>query len=573
MRDALIQYDQIGMIFDRLSLGVIVLSRNRKIKAMNHAAEVLTGAREADVRGRYCYNVFLEYLCGGKCKYLDSPNSDRETVVSEIQITDQENRLCSITKIECPLYNADHQIVGCVEVFQDKTVFHELMRRIRFDDLKLKLILDSLDIAVFTVDLSDHISFFNMTAEQITGYSRAELLGKNCRNIFGETFCRDLRKSAIADKAIRTSLKTEIVNKAGHHIPVRAKHIPIKNEEGVVIGGMTTLSDLSLQYQLDRVVKDQYTFYDMVGKHPDIQKIFEAVPVVAASNATVLIEGPTGTGKDLLAKIIHNASSRAHRKMIKVNCASIPNNLLESEMFGYAKGAFTGADRDKPGRFQMAHHGTLFLDEIGDLPLLLQAKLLRVIEDKEFYPLGSRQTTQVDVRIISATNQNLKDMVDTKMFREDLYYRLHVVRLYLPPLKERRCDIPLLIEHIAKRLNLARENQMCRISEEAMEVLINYDYPGNVREVENILEHAMIICQSDVIEKKHLPPYLFDRQRRKARNIISTPVLDDNSCEEKEQILATLDKLRWNKGQTAQALNMDRSTLWRKMKLYKIDAI
>jgi PAS domain S-box-containing protein len=561
------------MIFDRLSLGVIVLSRNRKIKAMNHAAEVLTGAREADVRGRYCYNVFLEYLCGGKCKYLDSPDSDRETVVSEIQITDQENRLCSITKIECPLYSADSQIVGCVEVFQDKTVFRELMRRIRFDDLKLKLILDSLDIAVFTVDLSDHISFFNMTAEQITGYPRAELLGKNCRTIFGEAFCEDLKKSAITDKATRTSLETEIVNKAGHHIPVRAKHIPIKNEEGVVVGGMTTLSDLSLQYHLDRVVKDQYTFYDMVGKHPDIQRIFEAVPVVAASNATVLIEGPTGTGKDLLAKIIHNASSRAHRKMIKVNCASLPNNLLESEMFGYVKGAFTGADRDKPGRFQMAQNGTLFLDEIGDLPLLLQSKLLRVIEDKEFYPLGSRQTTQVDVRIISATNQNLRDMVESKTFREDLFYRLHVVRLYLPPLKERRCDIPLLIEHIAKRLNLARQNQMCRISEEAMEVLINYDYPGNVREVENILEHAMIICQSDVIEKKHLPPYLFDGQRRNVRHVIAAPLLDDDTCEEKEQILATLNKLRWNKGLTARALNMDRSTLWRKMKRYRIDAI
>lgn len=573
MSDALIQYDQIGMIFDRLSLGVIVLSRNRKIKAMNHAAEVLTGAREADVKDRYCYNVFLEYLCGGKCKYLDSPDDDREAVVSEIRITDQENRLCSITKIECPLYGPDGDIIGCIEVFQDKSVFHELMQRIRFEDLKLKLILDTLDIAVFTVDLSDHISFFNSMAEQITGYSRAELLGKDCRSVFGKAFCQKLKDCTLANAAIHDSFETEIVNSAGQPIPVRSKHIPIKNEEGVVVGGMTTLSDLSLRYQLDRLVKDQYTFYDMVGKHPDMRQIFEAVSVVAGSDATVLIEGPTGTGKDLLAKIIHNASSRSQHKMIKVNCASLPNNLLESEMFGYVKGAFTGADRDKPGRFHLADGGTLFLDEIGDLPLPLQAKLLRVIEDKEFYPLGSRQTTQVNVRIISATNQNLMDMVAARTFREDLYYRLNVMRLYLPPLRERRCDIPLLIEHIAKRLNLSRQIRMTRISEEAMEVLLNYDYPGNVREMENILEHAMIISQSEVIDKKHLPPYLLEVGGGRARHDMSPLVLDPESREEKERILSMLDRLRWNKGKTAQALNMDRSTLWRKMKRYKIDAI
>ncbi len=573
MRDTLIAFDQIGRIFDWLSLGVIVLSHNRKILSMNRAAETLTGAKADDVRGRYCYNIFLEYLCGGKCKYLDSPDADRGAVVSEIQITDQENRLCSITKIESPLYGPDGGIVGCVEVFQDKSVFRELMQRIRFEDLKLKLILDSLDIAVFTVDLSDHISFFNATAERITGYARGELLGQSCRQFLGRALCDALKRSAVADAADRPSIDTEIASKSGRPIPVRAKHIPIKNEEGTVVGGMTTLSDLTLQRQLDRVVKDRYTCSDMVSKHPDIQRVFEAIPVVAASDVTVLIEGPTGTGKDLLAKIIHNASPRAHRKMIKVNCASLPNNLLESEMFGYVKGAFTGAERDKPGRFQLAHRGTLFLDEIGDLPLPLQAKLLRVIEDKEFYPLGSRQTTEVDVRILSATNQNLMGMVEAKTFREDLYYRLNVMRLYIPPLRERRCDIPLLIDHILQRLCLAREGPPRGISEEAMEVLLTYDYPGNVREMENILEHALIICQSEVIEKKHLPPHLFDRHGRKIQAAAAAASLDPDSREERERILSMLTKQRWNRGQTAQALHMDRSTLWRKMKRYGIDIV
>jgi PAS domain S-box-containing protein len=573
MREALIKFDQIGMIFDRLALGMIILSRDRQIRSMNHAAEILTGAREADVQGAYCYNIFLEYLCGGKCKFLDSPDTEREAVVSEIKITDQENRRCSITKIECPLYGADGRIVGCVEVFQDKSVFRELMQRIRFDALNLKLILDSLELAVFTVDPSNHISFFNTMAEQITGYSRAELLGKNCQSVFGEEFCRALKKNTLDETGFRASLNTEIVNKSGHAIPVRAKQIPLKNEDGLVVGGMTTLSDLSLQHQLDRVVRAQYTFHDMVSKHPDILKVFDAAPVVAASDATVLIEGPTGTGKDLLAKIIHNASARSHRKMIKVNCASLPNNLLESEMFGYVKGAFTGADQDKPGRFQLAHRSTLFLDEIGDLPLPLQAKLLRVIEDREFYPLGSRQTTQVDVRIISATNQNLRDMVEARKFREDLYYRLHVVRLYLPPLRERRCDIPLLLEHILKRFNLSQAQRICRISEEALEFLLSYDYPGNVREMEHILEHALIICQSELIEKSHLPPYLFEPQAPKGRQSVAKTVLDDACTKEKAQILTALEKVRWNKGQAAQALNMDRTTLWRKMKRYGIDTV
>ncbi|MFZ7125368.1 MAG: sigma 54-interacting transcriptional regulator [Desulfobacterales bacterium] len=571
MTDALIRYDQISGIFERLALGVIVLSEHRKIMAMNAVAEKLTGAREADVLGRFCYDIFLDYLCGGRCKYLDSPDAERETVVSQIRITDQDNRLCSITKIECPLYGADGRIVGCVEVFQDKTVLHELMQRIRFEGLKLKHILDSLDHAVFTVDLNGHIAFFNRMAETITGYSRTELLGRNCGTVFGKSFCEDLRGGAIATEGDRECLKTEIVDKSGNHIPIRAKYFPIRNEDGTVVGGMTTLSDLSLQYQLDRVVKEQYTFCDMVSKHPDMQRIFEAAPVIAASDATVLIEGPTGTGKDLLAKIIHNASTRSHHKMVKVNCASIPGNLLESEMFGYVRGAFTGADRDKPGRFQMAHRGTLFLDEIGDLPLPLQAKLLRVIEDKEFYPLGSRQTTQVDVRIISATNQNLMDMVEAKTFREDLFYRLNLMRLYLPPLRERRCDIPLLVGHILKRLNVARGTRPCRISAEVMEILLNHDYPGNVREMENIIEHAMILCQSEVIEKRHLPPTLLGNKTRKVPHHICAPVPEEESREERERILDALNRMRWNKGQAAQALNMDRSTLWRKMKRYGID--
>jgi transcriptional regulator with PAS, ATPase and Fis domain len=325
-----------------------------------------------------------------------------------------------------------------------------------------------------------------------------------------------------------------------------------------------------LKYQFNSEIKGRYTFYDMVGKDPAIQKIFEIVPVVASSDATILIEGPTGTGKDVLAKVIHNASRRSKKSLVKVNCAALPDNLLESEMFGYVKGAFTGAEKDKPGRFQEADGGTIFLDEIGDLPLSLQAKLLRVLEDKEFYPLGSRKTTKVDVRIISATNQNLEQLVAEKRFREDLFYRLNVMRLDLPPLKQRRGDIPLLISHILKRLCVTRDTMVEKFSNDAMEVLLNYDYPGNVRELENIIEHALIVCQDKIIERNHLPLSLQDG--------ISTPLPEEEKrpfdreieFSEKTLILETLRKYNWNKGKTASALEINRTTLWRKIKKYNI---
>ena len=240
-------------------------------------------------------------------------------------------------------------------------------------------------------------------------------------------------------------------------------------------------------------------------------------------------------------------------------------------MFGYAKGAFTGADKDKPGRFQEADGGTIFLDEIGDLPLSLQAKLLRVLEDREFYPLGSKKTTKVDIRIISATNQDLEQLVRNKKFREDLFYRLNVICLELPPLKDRKGDISLLISHILKRLCATRDIQVDEISEDAMEVLLNYDYPGNIRELENILEHALIICQNTMIRRNHLPISL---QRRTQENLHVESKMNNLGQEvetsEKNMILEVLKKHNWNKGKTAQALNINRTTLWRKMKKYKI---
>jgi transcriptional regulator with PAS, ATPase and Fis domain len=361
-----------------------------------------------------------------------------------------------------------------------------------------------------------------------------------------------------------------MITRAGVAVPIRVTYLPLRNEKGIAVGGLATFSDLTLVHQLSQAIQDRYSFHDMVGKSPAMQRIFENVQVVAKTDATVLIEGPTGTGKDVLAKVIHAASRRSDKPLVKVNCAAIPDTLLESEMFGYVKGAFTGAVQDRIGRFQSADGGTIFLDEIGDLPLALQAKLLRVIEEKVFFRLGTSQTTKVDVRIISASNQRLERLVARKRFREDLYYRLNVFRIELPSLKERQADIPLLIGHVLRRLCASKTITPPEISENAMKLLLNYGYPGNIRELENILEHALILCQESTLRRKHLPEYLlqpppaFGTRTGKAE----APGSADH---ERKRIQAALRRHNSNRSLAARHLGMDRSTLWRKMKKYQLD--
>ncbi len=572
----LIRYHQLGQIFDHLSLGVIVLSNDRRIISMNRFAEMLTGRPAADVTGHYCFNEFVDYLCGGTCKYLQSADTDKELACTDLEISEQSSAGRHITKIESPLYDADGSVRGCIEVFQDHTAFKKLLRRVKFDDRRLKMILDNLDLGVMTVDRGGHVTFFNTMAEAITGFGRSEVLGKLCSAMFPPEFCRDIVqfKQRQGEDGEPTSIEAEVVTRQGSRLPVKAKCMALKNEDGRIVGGLTTIADLSLKYQLDQVIEDRYTFYDMVGRDPAMRKIFEIIPVVAGSESTVLIEGPTGTGKDLLAKVIHNASGRAGKPLVKVNCAALPDNLLESELFGYVKGAFTGAERDKPGRFQLADGGTLFLDEIGDLPLSLQAKLLRVLEDREFYPLGSRRTTKVDVRILSATNQGLERLVAEKRFREDLFYRINVMRLELPPLRERKGDVPLLITHILKRLGDRKGVHIEKISQGAMEVLLNHEYPGNVRELENILEHALIICQEKILRRKHLPIQILRQSPPPEAPEDEVGRRPDWKTErarrERERILAALRAHQWRRGEAAAELNIDRTTLWRKMKKYRI---
>jgi PAS domain S-box-containing protein len=565
----LVRCDQWLQILDELNVGAFTVDNQRRVSSMNLNAQALIGMRDTEAIGKDCREVFVGVPCLAHCPFKGSVVSDTEEPV--IQLKDEDKHLHLVTRMAVSVYDLNHSVAGCLTILQDHSPIAELIDRIHYEERSLKIILDNLDIGIFTVDRSGHITFFNTAAEKISGFNRRDILGEPCTIIFEADDAQEvcLLRETIVDGMSRGSRRGKMNTRDGVTIPIRANYMALRNEKGTVVGGLTTFHDLTLVHQLDQAMRDRYTYHDMIGKSPVMQKIFEMVNVVAATDATILIEGSTGAGKDLLAKVIHSASRRPDKPFVKVNCAAIPDNLLESEMFGYVKGAFTGAERDKTGRFQEADGGTIFLDEIGDLPLPLQAKLLRVLEDKEFYLLGSRHTVKVDVRIISASNRNLENLVAKRLFREDLYYRLNVFRIELPELRDRRVDLPILIGHILRRLSAANGSRLPEVSEKVMEILLNYNYPGNVRELENILEHALIICQEDTIQLTHLPEYL--QARPGARQAISLTAAESASAPEngeRAELVTALQQFSWHRQKTARALGVDRTTLWRKMKKY-----
>ncbi|ACN15365.1 sigma-54 dependent transcriptional regulator (PAS domain protein) [Desulforapulum autotrophicum HRM2] len=568
-------YDQWLKILDHFNIGVILVDNHRRIRQCNTSARNLLRLSEDEIIGGDCQEIFCGLPCFPTCPFHDPETSDVRDM--DVEFLDEAGEKHRVTRVGAPLLDDQGRVQGCVTVLQDHSPFNELVNRIHYEEQSLKIILDSLNMGIFTVNRGGLITFFNRAAEKVSGFSRMNLLGKACGTLFageGKQVCQAL-KQVLADRIPATAVRGELLSFQGEVIPISGDYIPLLNDHGGVIGALAAFQDMTLVQQLNQAIKGQYHFHHMIGKDPAMQRIFDMVRVVAKTESTLLIEGATGTGKDLLAKIIHSESNRSKRPFVKVNCAAIPDNLVESEIFGYVRGAFTGADRDKPGRFSEAHSGTIFLDEIGDLPLALQAKLLRVLEDREFYPLGSRKTQRVDVRILSATNRKLESLVAQKLFREDLFYRLNVLRIDLPPLMNRRGDLPLLIRHLMRKQAGIMKKPFPDICETAMEILLNYHYPGNIRELENIIEHAIILCQEEVIRSCHLPAYILDCSGLEGkRDGFSDPSTVDpgfsGTAQERQQILDVLRANRWHRQTTANLLGMDRTTLWRKMRKFKI---
>ena len=429
------------------------------------------------------------------------------------------------------------------------------------------IIFDSIEEGVFTVDLDWCITSFNRAAEKITGISREKAVGRPCLEIFCTNICK-------TDCVLRKVLNTNIpvVNMPVYIIRSDAKRIPIsvnatilRDSKGNIIGGVETFRDLSDLSKLQKSFHKHYSFGNIVSKNKKMIEIFSTLFLISESDCTVLIEGATGTGKEFLARAVHNNSPQKNGPFIPVNCGALPNTLIESELFGYKAGAFTDAKTDKPGRFELAQNGTIFLDEIGDIPRSLQNRLLRVLEENVYEPLGSVKPAKTNARIVAATNQELNKLVEKDKFREDLYFRINVMKLTLPELAKRKEDIPLLVDHFIHRFNCEKKKNILGITQESMAALILYDWPGNIRELENAIEHAFVLCREELLCLQHLPDELLSK-------INATFAATGTTLKEieKNAILQALQRNNWKRAVTAKELEINKNTLRRKIIRYGI---
>ncbi len=431
-------------------------------------------------------------------------------------------------------------------------------------------ILNSITDGVFTVDNELNITFFNRSAEKITGISRAEAMGEKCFDVFLANICQStcpIRKSIQSGIDV-VNLNINILNAKNCKVPICVSTSVLRNEAGQIIGGVEIFRDMTTIESLRKELSNQYIFEDIISKNHKIRQILATFPDIATSNSTVLIEGPSGSGKELFSKAIHTLSGRKG-KFIALNCAALPDSLLESELFGYKKGAFTEAKKDKKGRFALAEKGTLFLDEIGDISPALQQKLLRVLQEKEYEPLGGTVTEKADVRVIAATNKCLSELVSGGHFRDDLFYRLNVIKIVIPPLCEHKDDIPLLVEHFISKFNALKEKSIESISPEVMTLLMRHNFPGNIRELENIIEYCFVLCHGPEITKEHLPSEFVDGMAK----IADTDTDGANAPlgnAEARVISDALEKFNGSRVMTAKYLGIEKTTLWRKMKRYGI---
>ena len=425
------------------------------------------------------------------------------------------------------------------------------------------IILDSITEGVFTVDLNWRITSFNKAAERITGVPRKEAIGQLCYEVFKANVCETgciMAQTMESGQPIRNRA-ISIILADKRRVPISVSTALLRDGFGNVIGGVETFRDLSVVDELRKELSKKHAFGDIISKNPKMLELFSILPQIAESDSTVLVVGDSGTGKELFARAIHNSSRRKKGPFVAVNAGALPDTLCESELFGYKAGAFTDARRDKPGRFAMAQNGTIFLDEIGDISQAIQVRLLRVLEEKVFEPLGSTKSLKTNARVIAATHRNLEKLVEEGKFRDDLYYRINVVKVPIPPLCERKQDIPLLVDHFIQRFNRLTGKEISGVSDEAMAAFMIHQWPGNVRELENAIEHAFVLCQNDIIALRHLPSQLIPENH-------SVLLADGLTLKEVEKraIEEALERNQWKRVKTARQLGIDKNTLRRKIK-------
>ncbi|MDI6797054.1 MAG: sigma 54-interacting transcriptional regulator [Desulfatibacillaceae bacterium] len=444
-------------------------------------------------------------------------------------------------------------------------------------------VVNTISDGIMIVNTSGAIVSVNAAMERITGYSREELVGCKCTMLNcaaceqtlasgGEHWCGLFRFGSITQK------KCQIQRKDGAYRNVLKNAAILKDDDGVVIGAVGTLADLEeitkRETQLEafrKQLRSEDSFHGIIGNSPAMRQVFDLIENAARSDAPVIIYGESGTGKELVSRAIHDLGERKEKPFVKVNCASLTESLLESELFGHVRGAYTGAYKDRLGRFEMADTGSIFLDEIGELPLSTQVKLLRVLEDKVVERVGASQPISTDVRIVSATNRDLAQLVESGSFRKDFYFRINVIPIVLPPLRSRVEDIPLLAEAFFRKMRLKSGKNIEGISRETMDMLINHDWPGNVRELKSAFEYAFVTCSGPMVEPHHMPAAISAPQKPASAQPKRKHSMDLKEIE-KQELLEALEQANGNQSKAAELLGVSRVTVWNRMKRHKIDS-
>jgi len=443
-----------------------------------------------------------------------------------------------------------------------------------------KVIVDTLQDGVMVIDPSGMVLSMNPAAERLTGYRADELVGRSCRMLgctgceiigkgFAEKWCGLFAKGDVRAK------KCQIINKEHRTVDIIKNATILRDDKKQIIGALETLADMSdivrQQMEIRSLRKSLHMeegYYGLIGKSPPMQNLFELIENVACTDSPVMIHGESGTGKELVARSIHEASTRREKPFVKFNCAALNENLLESELFGHIKGAYTGADKTRIGRFEAAHEGTIFLDEIGDIPLSTQSKLLRTLEEKEIERVGDHTPIKVDVRVVSATNKNLDEMIEQGHFREDLYFRINVFPIKCPPLRDRIEDIPIIVQNFISSNNIKSGKKILGLTPEAIEKMTAYAWPGNVRELRNAIEYAFVLCPSGGIGIHHLPPKIAGAVVERAEPFAGKP---DINFHKKEALIQALRQARGKRSEAARILGVSRVTVWKQIKKYGIN--
>ena len=449
-----------------------------------------------------------------------------------------------------------------------------------WNPLFISRIIDSMADGVFTMDANGHIASWNRSMERISGYTAKEALGNTCALLkcsrcYGKSCPADIDRCKIFEKGYSEVKECSLQHKAGHDVPVIKNASVVKDDDGRILGVVETITDLT---ELNNARKraeeailrlgEVHRLHNIIGKSSVMRDVFSAIRAAAASDATILIQGESGTGKELVAGAIHYNSDRKSHPLVTVNCSALSETLLESELFGHVKGAYTGAIRSRAGRFEEAAEGTVFLDEIGELSPLIQVKLLRVLQEREIERVGDSMKRKINIRVVVATHQNLQQMAENGKFRNDLYYRLNVFPIRIPPLRNRKEDIPLLVSHFIKSLNRKTGKHILDASREVMRIFMDYHWPGNVRELENALEHSFVLCNRDRIEKNDLPENLrFSTTMTNGEQ----PVIPEPKSElTREQLIILLKDCAWNKAEVARRVGVSRTAIWKYMKKWNI---